>query len=240
MTVQRILGALAAAAWLAVAGLTARADEKGEAILRHAFKTLNAAKTYTANLAITINQPGQPRPISLKGTVAALKPNLLRVELKQAEGPGVIFAADGKKYYTYTEARKEYTKVDLEESPKEFQGEWEGEIDAFFGGESLLSKGETSYVGTETVGGVECDQVKVTPKGQGATVLYSIGKADHLIRRSEISFTQMGQTFRQTSLISDPRLNGAKKASDFSFTPPSDAKEVPAFRTGPSRPESRP
>ena len=64
-----------------------------------------------------------------------MKPNLLRVELRPGNGPGVIFAADGKNYYTYQEANKRYTKDALPASPTEFQGQWEGEIDAFFGDE---------------------------------------------------------------------------------------------------------
>jgi outer membrane lipoprotein-sorting protein len=225
MAMRRGLVLLGAAACLAVLGL-ASADEKGEAALRAAFRTLHGAKTYTANAAITINQPGQAKPINLKGTIAAMKPNLLRVELKQASGPGVVFAADGKNYYTYIEAAKQYVKQDLDAAPKEFQGEWEGEVDAFFGGESLLSKGDASYAGTEKVGGVDCDQVKVTPKGPGATVVYSIGKSDHLIRKSVISVTQQGRTVTQTSLLTDIKLDGAKKASDFAFTPPEGSREA--------------
>src|SRR5262245_47848167 len=76
----------------------ASADEKADAVLRAALVKMHAAKTLTADMTVDVNPPGQAE-IHLKGTLAAMKPNFMRVELNG--GPmSILFAADGKNYYT--------------------------------------------------------------------------------------------------------------------------------------------
>lgn len=201
----------------------ARADEKGQTVLREAFKTLQDAKTLTADLSISVaNAPG-PAPQSLKGKVALMKPNYLRVEL---EGPqGQSFFADGKYYYMYSPAAKRYIRRSLSPNPTEFQGLWEGEIDAFFGGVKSAEKVTATYVGTEKIGDVECGIVKVEMKEPDRTAVYAIGKTDRLIHRAVLSFPLPNrEPVKQTNTLTNIKLNVPKTAADFEFKPSADAQ----------------
>lgn len=219
MSIQRSLPAWIAALALACAATAARADQKGEEVLRQAFKTLGAAKSYTADMTATMTSPGAPGSLTFKGTVKAMKPNFLRVEMK-GDGGNLLFVADGKDYYVPGEGGAA-EKMKLEAAPTEFQGMWEGEVDAFFGGEKNLAKVDASYAGTERVGGVECDLVKVKPKQMGARVTYAIGKEDHLIRRATITVpSQEGAAVTQTNTLTNIKLDPTLSKDDFKYTPP--------------------
>ena len=219
MRIPRGLPGWAAAAVLAVvAAGWASADEKGETTLRQAYQTLHAAKSFTATITASMSGDNQ----TINGTVAAMKPNFLQVELKPPAG--VTFIADGKNYFVYQGESKQYFKMPLAVAPTEFQGMWEGEIDSFFGGEKSLPKGTITSLGSGKVGTVDCDRVKVEPTGNGATLTYWIGKADHLIHRTEMIRSANGQSMTQTNTLSNIKLNAPKKAADFAFDPPRGAK----------------
>jgi outer membrane lipoprotein-sorting protein len=206
--------ALAAALCVVTASQLA-ADEKGEAALRAAFKTLHAAKTYTANIRTETQFPD--RAISRPGTLAAMKPNFLRVEFRGTSP--MLFVADGKEYHI--QAGDRHQKQALEAAPTAFFGQWEGEIDAFFGGETSLDGREITLTGTETVDGVECDQVKVAGSEQNTAVVYDIGKTDHLIHRASMTLPgPNGTTLTQVNTLTAIKLNVPKTRKDFTFAPP--------------------
>jgi hypothetical protein len=96
-----LMGGLAGLALFAP--LCARADEKGDQILRAAFRTLHEAQSMTAELTTERTMTGQPAA-SGKGTVALKKPNLLSVTLMRREGAPArkqTYVSDGKNYVTY-------------------------------------------------------------------------------------------------------------------------------------------
>ncbi len=204
------------------------ADTKGVDILKAAFAKLGAARTMSANLSGEVsNGPNRPA-VKFNGTVAAMKPNFLKVELK---GPGTrVFISDGKYYYNWAEGARIYTKDIVAAKPVEFGGVWEGEIDAFFGGAASVAKIDASYVGTEKVDGVDCDLVKAVMKNPDRTAVYAIGKSDKIIRRSVIAVTASrgprAVTQVQTNHITGTQLNAAKSPADFTFKPPANAKPV--------------
>jgi outer membrane lipoprotein-sorting protein len=208
------LGALIAVLCAASAAQLA-ADEKGEAVLRAAFKTLYAAKTYTANITTEAQFPD--RAISRPGTLAAMKPNFLRVEFKGTSP--MLFVSDGKAYHI--QAGERHQKQPVEAAPTAFLGQWEGEIDAFFGGDKSLTGREITLTGTESVGGVECDLVKVAGSEHNAAVVYAIGKTDHLIRRATLTLPgPNGTSLTQTNTLTAIKLNVPKTRKDFVFAPP--------------------
>lgn len=216
-------GLLLGAGILALGILAARpapADPKGEAALADAFKALHAARSFSADMAVRVNPPGQP-VIQLKGSVTAMKPNFLRVELKGGE-MSLAFVSDGKNYFSLS--GPSYQKSAAEAAPTAFQGVWEGEIDAFFGGEKALPKGTTTHAGSEKVDGVDCDLVKVEPQ-RGRPITYAIGRKDRLIRRASLTFPGPNNTsFTQANTFTNLRLNVEKQAKDFVFTPPQGAR----------------
>lgn len=234
MQLRRTLSLLGGAIALTTLSLSsALGDEKGEKILREAFKKLGEARAMTALMSTKIEVEGLDEPITFKGTVAALKPNYMRVEMKgevPMRGPiEFIYVADGKNYYSYNSAANAYTKAKLDPKPTEFLGQWEGEIDAFFGGEKNVNKVKATYAGTDKVGSVQCEVVKAdmeTPGPDGEmikrTITYYIGKNDALIHQAKFSSGPQTQTNNLTNI----KLDAKKEKADFNYTPPKDAKEL--------------
>jgi len=241
MNRRPVIRLLAAAALAACVALPARADDKSDAVLKAAFKKLGDAKTMTADITCVIKVEVLPQPIELKGTIVAMKPNFLRVEVK-GEVPGVgeiqqVFAADGKDYYSYNRSANVCLKAKLDAKPKEFLGMWEAEIDAFFGGEESASKLETSSSGVEKVGDVECDIVKVQtkfPDGLPRTLTYAIGKKDPIILRASFGGPGEGQREAQTNTLKNVKFGVEKEKKDFAYEPPKGVRVI----TPPSPPQS--
>ncbi|MBM3459965.1 MAG: redoxin domain-containing protein [Armatimonadetes bacterium] len=206
----------------------APADEQGKALLRAAFKKLHAAKSYGAELTQTLAPMGV-EPLVLKGRLAAAKPNLLSVRLtgKIPMGPDVNLSlvSDGKFYFQH-QGGPTYSKDEVDANPTQFQGRWEAEVDAFFGGEGLAEKRDATVSGTATVNGVACDLVKLPAQEDGPAVEYAIGKQDGFIHRTTLTFG--AGTPRQmvlTNTLTGITLNPAHKPETFAFTPPPGARE---------------
>lgn len=227
-------------AWsgLGIAALTVfaaptRADEKGERILREAFKKINESQSMTANITRLREGDGVDKKESIKGTVAAMKPNLLLVRVVtqsgNAEKSEIVFAATGKDYIIYNSELKMYHKDKLETAPTEFAGTWEGEIDSFFGGEKLLEKGQADYTGMDKVGEFVCNIVKMTIKAKDKdperVITYFVGQRDHLIHKTTYPvLSREGDEWTESNVLTDINLKAAKKVDDFRYTPPKDAK----------------
>jgi outer membrane lipoprotein-sorting protein len=224
MNRRSIAIALAAVA-LGLSAATARSDAKGEALLRGAMKKLQAARTYSADLVSTTTGPGRPE-MKRTGSILAMKPNYLRVELKAPAPAGtVVYAADGKSYTTYFERAKRYQRGDLAAAPQEFPGEWEAEVDAFFGGDKNVPKSGAEHVGTETVGATACELVKVVP-GEGRHLVYAIGKDDGLIHQTRMVFATQDGEVVNTNTLTNIKLNAERKPTEFAFSPPADARLI--------------
>lgn len=221
---RHVGAALLGAAALLLAAVPGQTDARGEEILRNAMKKLHAAETYSAELTFTSSRPGQAGSKS-QGTLLAMKPNLLRVEIKApAEAGGsVLFAADGKHYNIYIGRANQYLREDLDPAPTEFRGQWEAEVDAFFGGDRGLPKSGASHTGTARVAGVECDLVKIEP-AKGRSTIYAVGKADGLIHQTRIVISTPQGDAVMTNTLTNIKLNAPRKPAEFAFTPPAGAR----------------
>jgi outer membrane lipoprotein-sorting protein len=212
--------AAALAAGLAVCGQLS-ADEKGEKVLGEAFKKLHDAKSLEARM--TARMPGPAgQSVRLKGTIALMKPNLLRVELTSEEfGATLLFVADGEDYYRVT-PQGGTQKDDLDAEPNAFLGVWEGEIDAFFGGEKNLATMNVTWLGSSKVGTTECEKIRAEPKEgvMASTVEYFVGTADRLIYKAVITVPGAEQDgTSQINVLSDIKLDVEKKKEDFKYEP---------------------
>ncbi len=228
-------GALAIAA--AALTSTAHADAKGEAILRAAFKKLGDAKAMTAAFTRSFQAQEGGKALTYPGTIAALKPNYLTVKISGQSPDGArieqVFAATGKDYYTFAnpdgQGESTYQVEPNAPNPTEFAGEWEAEVDAFFGGEKNLSKGTPEYSGTEKIGKVTCDLIKMklkpTANNPERVITYAVGQKDKLIYRSSWLLQTRGTTIVQSNTLSDINLKADKKPEDFAYTPPKDSKK---------------
>jgi outer membrane lipoprotein-sorting protein len=207
--------------------LSVRADEKGEKIVREAFKKLHQAQSMTADLTTERTMTGQPS-VSGKGTIVLKKPNLLSVTLSSQIGSRTqkqTFVSDGTNYFNYTEGAKNYMRQPALKNPTEFGGEWEGEVDAFFGGEQNADKVNADFTGTETVEGIPCDLIRVTAKqGDNRVLTYAIGQKDRLIHRTSWT-TKLNEkvSLTQSNRLRNIKLNGAAATSLFAFVPPKEA-----------------
>jgi len=206
----------------------ARADEKGERILRESFRKLHEAQSMTAELTTERKMTGQPG-MSGKGTITLKKPNRINVTLSRQAGSRtekLTFVSDGKNYFTYTEGAKTYMRQPTPQSPTDFGGDWEGEIDAFFGGETNAEKVNADFAGMETLAGIPCDLIRVTAKREGDSRVftYAIGQKDRLIYRSSwTAKVDEKVSLTQTNRLRNIKLNGPVPASLFAFVPPRDA-----------------
>lgn len=208
--------------------VAAHADEKGAALLRNAFSKLHEAQTMTADLTIDQKVTGQAIEKS-KGTVTLKKPNYLNVTLSSQEGPRTVkrtFVSDGTNYFIYSEGSKNYTRQPVAGTPTAIPGEWEGEVNAFFGGDALAIKLKADFAGTETIEGTDCNLIRVNPALEtGNRILtYAIGRQDHLIRRTSWTLKLDDKlVVTHTTTLSNVKLNGPAATSLFAFGPPKDS-----------------
>lgn len=222
-----LLGGLVGLA--SVAALSAQADEKGEKILREAFRKLHKAQSLTADLITERKMTGQP-DMPGKGTVALKKPNFLNVTLSSqanARTTKQTYVSDGTNYFNYFEGAKNYMRQPAAKNPKEFTGDWEGEIDAFFGGEATADKYNADFAGTETLEGIPCDLIRITWKQEGGNrvLTYAIGQKDRLIHRTSwTAKVNENATLVQTNKLKNIKLNGSVATSAFAFVPPAGVK----------------
>jgi len=204
---------------MAVLGAAARADQQGETALREACKTLAAAKSLSADMTLSVNVSGQKQ--EMKGTLAVLKPNYLRVDLKGPES--MLFVADGKNFYQLEGST--YQKGALDKSFEAVDGPWQAEVNAFFRGDTVMKGQTVTHAGAAKVDGVDCDQVRVEGKSGEPKVVYSIGKKDHLIRQAVMTVGGSGgPAITVTNHLTNLRLNVPHKATEFAFVPPKGAK----------------
>jgi len=216
----------------------ARADAKGETILRAAFKKLGESKSMTATLVQIIESKALRTPVQLQGTLAAMKPNYLAIRLTaplpDGQAGGSVYAATGKEYFTYVYPNDEGTNTYHVEqdkaNPTEFAGVWEAEVDAFFGGEKLLEKGTPEFSKVEKVGKISYDVVLMKMKPVGGnpvrTLTYYVGQKDKLIHRASYDTLITGNISGiQTNVLTDINLNAEKKPSDFAYTPPKESRK---------------
>ncbi len=213
----------------ALAG-AARADVKGTAILKQAFSTLHAAKTFRAKVTHTETERRLSREQT--GVVLTMKPNLMRFELTGRMAP--TFVSDGKTYYMYAKGGQIYRKMPVKPNQGEFFGLWEGEVDSFFGGATLVGKVQADYVGPTRHAGKDCDVVRVTMKEPDRTAVYTIGRADHLIYKSVMTIAEGGRSRTQTNVLSEIKINGPMKASEFRAAPGPGMQEAPSRPAPPS------
>ena len=118
--------------WLLSTALPANADPKGGAILKEAFKKLNAAQTLSAKFTQTTSLVGDGgNKLVATGSVIAMKPNLLKVRilstLPNKAKDERLYVSDGKSYISFGSFRNEYRKDAVATKPTEFMGEWEAE-----------------------------------------------------------------------------------------------------------------
>lgn len=210
------------------AALAAQADEKGEKILREAFQKLHKAQSLSADLVTERALTGQPT-VTGKGTIALKKPNFLSVTMStqsNARAMKQTFVSDGKNYYNYFDGSRSYMRQETEKHPTAFTGDWEGEVDAFFGGAATADNLNADYAGTETLDGIPCDLIRITWKQQGGNrvLTYAIGQKDRLIHRTAwTAKVDEKRSLTQTNRLKNIKLNGAIAAKTFAFVPPKGA-----------------
>jgi outer membrane lipoprotein-sorting protein len=210
------------------AALSAQADEKGEKILREAFRKLHKAQSLTADLTTQRTLTGQPDVMG-KGTIALKKPNFLSVTVSMQANARTMkqtFVSDGKNYFNYFDGSKTYQSQPTEKKPTQFTGNWEGEVDAFFGGEATADAYNADYAGKETLDGIPCDLIRITWKQEGGNrvLTYAIGQKDRLIHRTSwTAKVDEKRSLTQTNRLKNIKLNSAVPSKTFAFVPPKGA-----------------
>ncbi len=206
----------------------AQAEPQAEATLKSAFNKLRALKSYSAQLQGGVNFGGRT-VVTYTGTVQAMKPLYLKVVKTQKQGDETSttqFVSNGKDYIVHSEGDPSFGRDPVNPGQTQFQGQWEGEIDAFFGGEKLLEGREVTSVGEGLVGKISCVKIRAAGSDPRINVTYFVGKADQMIHRSVIEQDAGGGrkaiiTQNLTAILANPPL----KNTLFAFKPPAGVRE---------------
>jgi hypothetical protein len=205
------------------------AVKRGRAILRRAFARLGAARSFQARISMTVVNYNFRSGATSDGSVAAMKPNFLRVEARSPAVGETFYVADGGYYYSQGFDLRGHPVIARSRLPRSIvslPGLWEGEIDAFFGGAKCLSAGKALLTGSENVGGVDCDTVRVSFEDSNRTIDYAVGKRDFLIRRGVVESSNAYGIERHTNLLSEFRFNVPMSPARFAFRAPHNEKIV--------------
>jgi outer membrane lipoprotein-sorting protein/peroxiredoxin len=217
----------------------AKIDAKARQTLEQMAAAYQALSSYSGTVEVESN--GLPNPLNRRSTIAFKKPN--KAAVVTTKGDAVTRAVtDGAHFFVAsTRDKSKYLKVPL---PKEAQAislvidqggaAGLGLVPLVLAGYNplapLANTLQSLSVGQPgTLTGVPVETVVAVvngSKGDSATITYSIGKNDHLLRRLNIKQTVEGKPVSLTETHTDVKANPDLPATALAFTPPPGAKAV--------------
>lgn len=188
----------------------------GQPILTDYAKTLQSAKAFKVDYTIqTVGGIPQTLRVELS------KPNLARIET-----PNSLIVADGKNISTYDKAGKTY--MVNPETDKGLNNLLTGNglslFQPFFSKTALNPAAMADSMGSTDIGGVQMKRVKFMTNPDSTTVGFF--GTDHLLHKAQITSGADSKSQVQIMNTSALEVLDTAPASDFTFTPPSDAKLV--------------
>lgn len=204
-------------------GIARAADGQAEALLEQARAATARVQTLKAELWFSDGKT------DYRGQVALKRPNLARVELKDA--PMELTVSDGQTVQVYYPRQNRYARGDPGPDGRRIPF-YARQLDEFFH-PADIGRGETApvYGGRESVDGAECEVVVVeVARPQPATLRYSIGKEDGLVHRV-VTVTRKGmESLTTTAELRALQANVPLEEALFRWTPPANAQETAASR----------
>ena len=218
-------------ALLAILGTNrVRADEKGDALLKEVEQAAQATQTLTADMSLseTVKKSDGKDHVKMAATIKLKKPNLARIEFTGGYAKVRTIASDGKNVYRLM-PNNQYQKSAVDPQGKAIDALWAVPVNMFFGGEATWffgggSKPETSYMGKQTVDGVEYEVVQLKGKGQVAYTMNLFIAPSKLATRMDVDFTLGAQTFKMDAILKNVKTNVVLSDTTFAYTPPKSAK----------------
>lgn len=221
--------------WIGVALLAAlgtnrvRADEKADALLKEVDQVTKATKTLAADLNMSerFKTPdGKEQTMKMAGTLKLRKPNLARIDFTEG-GYAKTIASDGKNLYTLM-PNNQYQKSAVDAQGKAINALWAAPVSMFFGGQATgifggESNPETSYMGKQTVDGIEYEVVQLKGKGQPAYTMNLFIAPNRLATRMDAEITQGSQTFKLDAALKNVKVNAVLPETAFAYAPPKGA-----------------
>ncbi|MBM3459873.1 MAG: outer membrane lipoprotein carrier protein LolA, partial [Armatimonadetes bacterium] len=133
-----------------------RADEQADRVVQRAREAITRLRSFQAEFEYTSGTQ------NYQGSVALLRPNLARVELK--DGPIGSVVSDGKVLYQYMPRLNQITTMEIKPDGDGVRIPLATHLTGFFDPKQLLPtpEGSTVAVRREAVGGTEFDVLEVT------------------------------------------------------------------------------
>ena len=216
-----------AAVLLALGVLPARADEKGEALLKEVEKANKAAKTLTADLTMSYNAKdaeGKGQAMKLAAAVKLKKPNLARIEFSEGQFARVI-ASDGKNLYTLM-PNNQYQKNAADAQGRNISALWATQISMFFSGQFTGFGGDKPtpmYVGRQTVDGTDYEVVQTSSAKPFIYTAKLYIAPSKLVTRMEMQITQDKQKIAYDAVLKNVKVDATLSDSVFAYAPPKGA-----------------
>ncbi|HEV2473037.1 MAG TPA: redoxin domain-containing protein [Chthonomonadales bacterium] len=216
-----------AAVLVAVLPAAARADQKGEAILKSVEARSAAAKTLQAELHITARlEPPRPKlPVMdlALGTITLMRPNLARIFLVQ-RGTPLLVASDGKSVWQYNKTQNQYVQRPVDARGHNISLPASPLVSAFLDPQSLRPQdqqtSEVRYAGEETVGGIPC---KVLTYGSPDELVKLYIGPQGVATGADIIITGGANKSIISSRLTGVKLGFAASPAQFAYQPPAGA-----------------
>jgi outer membrane lipoprotein-sorting protein len=207
----------------------ARADDKGNALVKEVVAAGKAVKSLTAE--VSFKETYQGKTMDMTGKVRLMKPNFAYVEMGTPFGQ--IMASDGKNFYTVMTAQNQY----LPTQPASALGpalSFLAPVGMFFDPGIALTPATSKasgaspasspiYAGKETVEGKEYDVLQVTQDQPQHTVTKFYVGADKLVLRTQMEMTVNKETITMIIALNNVKKDLPATASDFAYKLPKGA-----------------
>jgi outer membrane lipoprotein-sorting protein len=225
LSLRAIALSMAAMTCGGLASAPARADAKADALLAKAKGAYKAATSLSATLSMSAVQGTQK--FEQSGTLLLRKPNLARIQMTAPQKMSIF--CDGKGAYMLM-ADKQYMRQTVDQGLAQAEAIGGLPIALFFGNDSYgfgkLSDAnlQKTYVGKESVGGVQYDVVTISGKTPYVHTLKVFIGADGLIGRSSTEINIQNNKIAQIAELKGQKLNTVPATTSFAVALPRDAK----------------
>lgn len=229
-TAAAVLGSLTAIVSTAAIG-PARADEKGDALLKEVAAQTKATEMLTADIEMSA-KTGE-RTVAQTGKLTLQRPNLVRMELAPA-GQVPSFYSDGTNVWVLMDGGKQYQKMDANPEGKNLPVLWGAPI-AYFFDQKPMSFNEapaaTKYLGVEKVGDTSYEVVEMVSSEKDAPTIKLYVGPDKRLHRSVVSIKRGDRESVYSATLKNIKVGAAQDVKTFAYTPPATARpyERPNF-----------
>lgn len=195
-------------------------DDRASTLIKKALEDRKKITTRTATVHLTLEVAGNKTTFA--GKAYSMSPNKRRLDLEG--GAGMTFLTDGRSTYMFIPSSNTFLRFPSRKSYTEVGKKTSLDDAAVFGDALDFSEYDNvRYVGTERIGGTNCDVIRGESKVSNCTVYIRPDLQVTRVMNEEVN--SEGSTRVQFD-YGDIVLNPPLEPSLFEFRPPPGAKEI--------------